>query len=81
MARKKLSGKVLALNTPQTAVVDVETVKIHPRYKKRYKMNKKYLTHYENIELKIGDAVQIEEISPISKKKTWIISHVVGGGK
>ena len=41
MAKKKIHGTVLSVINENTVVVDVQRVKIHPRYRKRYKVNKK----------------------------------------
>ncbi len=55
----------------KTVVVLVERLKLHPRYKKHFKVSKKYKAHDENNEYKIGDKVIIEETRPLSKEKKW----------
>ena len=55
----------------KTVVVEVESIKEHPKYKRRYKMDKKYKAHVENGEYQTGDRVIIEESRPISKDKKW----------
>ncbi len=67
----KLQGKVISDKMDKTVVVEVERVKEHPRYKKRFKVHKKYKAHDEKKECKIGDVVIIEETRPISKDKKW----------
>lgn len=67
----KLQGKVISDKMTKTVVVEVERVKEHPRYKKRFKVHKKYKAHDEKNECKIGDIVIIEETRPISKDKKW----------
>lgn len=77
MARKQLQGKIVSDKMVKTVVVEVESIKEHPKYKKRFKMHKKYKAHNENPEFKLGDTVIIEECNPISKDKTWkVISKV-----
>ncbi len=67
----KLQGIVVSDKMEKTVVVEVERVKEHPRYKKRYKEHKKYKAHDEKGEYKTGDKVVIEECRPLSKDKRW----------
>jgi len=71
MAKKQLKGIVVSDKMQKTAVVNVERIKEHPKYKRRYKSHKKYKAHDENKEYHVGDNVIIEECSPISKDKKW----------
>ena len=71
MARKTLQGIVVSDKMQKTVVVEVERVKEHPKYKRRYKTHKKYKAHDENQEYHVGDVVAIEEANPISKDKCW----------
>lgn len=57
----------------KTVVIQVERIKEHPKYKRRYKVHKKYKAHAETGEYQIGDKVTIEECRPISKGKKWRI--------
>ncbi|MCD6528362.1 30S ribosomal protein S17 [bacterium] len=71
MPKKQLIGKVVSTKMHKTVVVSVERLKVHPKYKKRYKSSKKYKAHDEKEECKLGDKVIIEECRPISKEKRW----------
>jgi small subunit ribosomal protein S17 len=73
MPKHKLKGIVTSDKMDKTIVVKVETLKEHPKYKKRYKSTKKYKVHDELNKFKIGDSVTIEEIRPLSKGKRWRI--------
>ncbi len=73
MSKKKLTGIVVSDKMQKTVVVNVERIKEHPKYKRRYKSHKKYKAHDENKEYKVGDKVVIEETSPISKDKHFIV--------
>ena len=55
----------------KTVVIKVERIKEHPKYKRRYKIHKKYKAHDEKGEYSVGDRVVIEECKPISKDKKW----------
>ncbi|MEK7124294.1 MAG: 30S ribosomal protein S17 [Patescibacteria group bacterium] len=69
MSKKKLQGIVTSEKMQKTVVVKVERIKEHPKYKRRYKIHKKYKAHDEKGEFHIGDKVLIEETSPMSKDK------------
>lgn len=71
MAKKKLTGTIISNKLQKTVIVRVERIKKHSRYKRRYKIQKKYKAHNENKEYKVGDRVIIEECRPISKDKRW----------
>lgn len=73
MSKKKLQGIVVSDKMQKTVVVEVERVTEHPKYKRRYKVHKKYKAHDENKTYKVGDNVIIEETTPISKDKKWIV--------
>ena len=51
----------------KTVVVKVDRLKEHPKYRRRFKVSKKYKAHDEKGEYKTGDKVIIEETRPISK--------------
>ena len=69
--RKKFSGVVVSDKSDKTIVVKVETVKIHPKYKKRYTVSRKYKVHDEKNEFRTGDKVTFVECRPLSRDKRW----------
>ena len=71
MGKKKLTGIVVSDKMQKTVVVKVERMKEHPKYKRRFKIHKKYKAHDEKGEFHTGDKVVIEETSPMSKEKRW----------
>lgn len=73
MAKKQLRGIVVSDKMQKTRVVKVETLKTHPKYKRRYRSHKKYKAHDEKDQYHIGDRVIIEETRPMSKDKHWTI--------
>ena len=73
MSKKLLQGIVVSDKMQKTVVVEVERVAEHPKYKRRYKVHKKFKAHDEKQEYHIGDKVVIEESNPISKDKNWIV--------
>lgn len=77
MSKKQLTGTVISNKMQKTVVVKVERIKKHPKYKKRYKVSKKYKAHDEKGEYKIGDKVIIEECRPLSRDKKWRVIRKV----
>lgn len=59
----------------KTATVEVERVKIHPLYKKRFKRSTKYHVQDET-GVKIGDIVKFADSRPYSKSKKWKIMQI-----
>jgi small subunit ribosomal protein S17 len=71
MPKRQLIGKVISNKMQKTVVVEVERLKEHPIYKRRYRVHKKYKAHDEKGEYHVGDRVIIEECRPLSKEKRW----------
>ncbi|MCD5384989.1 MAG: 30S ribosomal protein S17 [Candidatus Pacebacteria bacterium] len=71
MPRRKLKGVVVSDKMDKTIIVAIETLKEHPKYKKRYKSTAKYKAHDEENRAKMGDIVSIIEMRPLSKDKRW----------
>ena len=77
MPKRQLKGKIISDKMVKTVVVEVERIKMHPKYKKRFKSHKKYKAHVEGGDYKVNDFVIIEECNPISKDKKWrVISKI-----
>jgi len=77
MAKKKFQGVVVSDKMDKTIVVEVKRIKVHPLYKKRYWVNKKYKVHDEKNEAKINDWVIFEECRPLSKDKKWRLIEII----
>jgi small subunit ribosomal protein S17 len=69
ITRKK--GVVVSDKMQKTIVIAVETLKTHPKYKKKYRSTKKYKAHDEENKYKIGDVVEIVPCKPMSKDKNY----------
>jgi len=76
--KKVLQGTIISDKMQDTAVVRVDTVKEHPKYRKRFKFSKKYKAHNEGGKFKLGEKVIIEESKPISKDKRWVVKGLIG---
>lgn len=71
---KILTGIVTSTKMKKTVVVVVERKLRHRLYKKVITRRKKHKAHYEDMELGVGDKVEIKEIRPVSKEKHFIIT-------
>lgn len=69
--KKKFNGIVVSDKMDKTIVVRVDRVKVHPKYKKRYTVSKKYKVHDEKNKFKEDDKVTFIECRPLSKEKRW----------
>jgi len=68
---RKFNGVVVSAKNDKTIVVLVESVKIHPKYKKRYTVSRRYKVHDETNKYKAGDKVSFVECRPLSRDKRW----------
>ncbi len=73
MSKRVLQGIVISDACEKTVIVRVERRVMHPVYKKFVTHSKKYAAHDEDNRFHTGDAVQIEESRPISKRKHWVV--------
>lgn len=76
-APRTMTGEVVSVKMQLTAVVRVETRKMHPKYKKTIRRHAKYLVHNDGNQAKLGDVVEICPTRPLSKLKRWRISQIV----
>ena len=75
---KEFVWRVVSEKNDKSIVVQVESVKLHPIYNKRYMFRKKYHAHDENNDARKGSLVRIRESRPISKLKKWKLVEVIG---
>jgi len=66
-------GTVTSNKMDQTVAVIVHTYKTHPKYKKKFRVSKKFYAHDPGNKCKIGDEITIKETKPLSKLKKWIV--------
>lgn len=74
---KELVGEVISDKMDQTCVVLVKSVKMHPIYKKRFVVRKKYYAHNAGNNAVLGDTVKLRLVKPISRLKRWNIIEVL----
>jgi small subunit ribosomal protein S17 len=74
-------GRVVSNRMDKTVVVEVETPKRHPLYKKIIRRRVKFKAHDENNRCGLGDVVRIIETRPLSKQKRWRVSEIITKGE
>lgn len=79
--RKVREGIVVSDKMQKTIVVAIETMILHPIYKKRVKRTTKFKAHDENNVAKVGDKVKIMETRPLSRDKNWRLVEVLEEAK
>jgi small subunit ribosomal protein S17 len=72
------TGIVTAKKMRKTVTVRVERQLRHPLYKKVIRRRKTFLAHDEYEKCKVGDIVRIIETRPISRRKRWRVSEIIG---
>jgi small subunit ribosomal protein S17 len=73
--KKTLIGTIVSDKMINTVVVEVTRHIVHPLYKKRIKVTKKYSADTNNLKLVVGDLVKMEEIPPMSKTKYFKVAE------
>ena len=68
-----LRGTVVSTKMKDTIAVAVERYVMHPKYKKYLRRTKKFLVHDAGNTAKEGDVVDIAEVRPISKRKSFTL--------
>ena len=75
---KVFEGIVTSAKLNKTVTVKVARYFLHPLYKKRIKLTKKFLCHDE-IGVKEGETVSIQECRPLSAHKHFIVLKMIKG--
>ena len=73
--QRTLSGVVVSDKMDKTILVKVEQTKIHPKYKKRYMVSKKYKVHDPQNKFKVNDKVVCLACCPMSRDKRWRVKY------
>ncbi len=79
--KRNFIGEVISNAMDKTLVVKVDSMKMQPKYKKAYRVSKKFHVHDEKNIAKIGDNVKFTECRPLSKTKKWRLISIVKKNK
>ena len=75
MPKRILTGKVTSNKANKTLTVLVERKIMHPMYRKFVTKSKKFTAHDSENKYKVGDIVNIQECTPISKTKRFEVIY------
>jgi small subunit ribosomal protein S17 len=75
--RRKMVGKVIKAKMQKTVVVEVVSHTRDPLYGKYVRSRARYKAHDETNQYKVGDQVEIQEHSPISRDKRFIVVRLL----
>jgi len=67
------SWLVTSIKMDKTVVITIDSYKINPKYKKKFKISKKFYAHDENNSCELWQIIKIQETRPLSKLKKWIV--------
>ena len=71
--QRLLQGMIVSDKMDKTVVVEILRLKKHAKYKKYFKVTKKFKAHNPENQYHTGDKVVIGETRPMSKEKRWIV--------
>ena len=75
--RKTKEGVVVSAKMDKTVVVRVERLTRHPVYNKVLRRSTTFKAHDDTNDCHEDDRVVITECRPLSKDKSWRVTHVV----
>lgn len=77
MAKTEKIGIVVSNKMNKSIIAEVEYRYRDPLYSKIIVHTKRYMAHDELNECNIGDKVILEPSRPLSRKKRWVVKHIL----
>jgi len=75
--RRTMVGRVVRDKTAKTVMVEVESRRRHPLYKRVIRNVARFVAHDDKDECRLGDLVEIVESRPLSRSKRWRVSRIL----
>lgn len=75
---RHLEGIVVSTAMAKTCVMLVERWKMHPKYRKSYRVRRKYKVHDPEGVAAVGDRIRVVTCRPMSKEKRWRLVEKLG---
>ena len=75
--QRLLQGMIVSDKMDKTVVVEILRLKKHAKYKKFFKVTKKFKAHNPENQYHTGDKVVIGETRPMSKEKRWVVINKI----
>ena len=76
--KAEVQGVVVSDRMQKSVVVSVQRRVPHGVYGKIQKRTSTFVAHDERDDAKVGDTVVIAETRPLSKRKRWAVTRIVG---
>lgn len=70
---RSLKGTVVSNKMNKTLVVQIHRYKAHPKYKKRFRISKKFYVDDPQAKHQVGDEITFYESPPLSRLKRWTV--------
>jgi len=77
MSKTEKIGIVVSNKMNKSIIAEVEYRYRDPLYSKIIVQTKRYMAHDELNECNIGDKVILEPSRPLSRKKRWVVKHIL----
>ena len=77
MGRKSKIGRVVSNKMDKTVLVEVESRRRHPLYKKVLRVQHRFMAHDAENTCHEGDLVRIVETRPLSRMKRWRVAEIM----
>ena len=74
---KTMVGRIVRDKTAKTVIVEVESRRRHPLYKRVIRNVSRFMVHDEKDECRLGDTVEIVERRPLSHRKRWAVARIL----
>jgi small subunit ribosomal protein S17 len=71
---RTITGIVTSKKMDKTLVLTVHSYRNHPKYKKRYRVSKKFYVHNPENKYEVGEEITVYESKPLSKLKRWSVA-------
>lgn len=75
--RRTMVGRVVRDKTDKTVIVEVESHRRHPLYRRVIRQVARFMVHDEKNECRLGDLVRIVEGRPLSHRKRWRVTQIL----
>lgn len=74
---RTMVGRIVRDKTEKTVIVEVESHRRHPLYKRVIRNVARFMVHDEKNECRLGDTVEIVESRPLSHRKRWKVARIL----
>lgn len=71
---RTITGIVTSKKMDKTLVLTVHSYKTHSKYKKRYRVSRKFYVHNPENKFEVGEEITVYESKPLSKLKRWSVA-------